>query len=163
MEEYLKKAYAEYTAKETGPTFRCYLLSQEIFSTASNEVVIYCTTTVSLPLGQGAYDEYSLTRAFDKKSGDPIGSWDLFAMTEDEVKTALLSDYATDSETLKILCADFLPEYIRFYPDGYEIIFPYETSVHLAAKDTASPSNIGFSNNYTDSVQSVLKMWVIPD
>ena len=162
LEEYLERAYAEYTLEKSGATFQCDSLIQETVPSASNEEIIYCTTTLCLPLEQGIYDEYSLTRAFDKKSGDSLDSWDLFVGTEDTVKTTLLSDYTTDSETLAILYSDFRPEYVRFYPDGYEIVFPCETSTRLAAGDHTPPSNIAFSNRYTDKVLSILNVWAIP-
>lgn len=162
-EEYLKKAYAEYTAGEPGSTFRCYSLIQKTFPNASNEKIIYFTTNVLLPLEQEVYEEYNLTRAFDKKSGSVIDGWDLFAASENEVKSAFLSDYTTDLKTKNALFTDFRPEYIRLFSDHYEIIYPCETSKHLNGEGDLALSNISMGGEYTDEMISVLHAWAIPD
>lgn len=163
IEEYLEKAYVEYTSLEDKSSFRCYYLQQDTFESGTNEQVVYCTTSLLLPLGQGDYEQYYITRAFDKESGASISGWDLFYGTKDEIVSSLLFDYSnqiTDPDALIGLYEDFKPEYVRFYPDRYNIVFPAKTSLHIG-RDPISIINI--TGEYTEKVLSVLHGWAIPN
>lgn len=162
VEEYLETAYAEYNRQEDKSQFRCYYLRQETFLSSSNEDTVFCTTTLRLPLNQEEYDEYSITSAFDRKTGTKINGWDLFLGSEERVKSVLLSNYTTDPEILAVLYDDFRPEYVSFYPDEYQIVFPAATTDRIKRKDFFPSSNIMVSGQYTEDVLTVLKARSIP-
>ncbi len=155
VEEYLLKAYKEHLSDTSA--FRCYLLSQETVQSASSEVIVYCTTRILLPLGNGDYDEYFITRAFDKESGDVLASAELFSTDIDTVKERFLSQYMTDEDTRKVLSEDFRLEYIQFSVEGFEVVFPHETASRLGVK-----GNVRFAGSFTDEILSVLNAWAVP-
>jgi len=72
IEEYLEKAYAECTAQEDRTQFRCYYLDQETFVSALDEETVSCTTSLRFPIDQDLYDDYSITRSFDRATGSPV-------------------------------------------------------------------------------------------
>lgn len=64
---------------------------------------------------------------------------------------------------MEVLGADFRPEYVRFYPDGYSVRFPCATSLRLPREASSSPTNIEIGGGYTEEVLAVLNAWAIPD
>lgn len=69
VNEYLEKAYTEYTNVEDPSEFRCYYISQDSFVSKVDDKAVYCITSCLLPIGGGLYETYSITQAFDKVTG----------------------------------------------------------------------------------------------
>ncbi len=155
VQEYLEKAYAEYTAQEDRSGFRCYYIQQSTSISGMNAGIVYCTTSFLLPIDQEEHEQYDITRAFDRETGALIEGWDLFYGTKDEIVSALLfpsSDCGTDPDAFASLSAEFKPEYVRFDPDQYVITFPKHTG-----------QNFTMTSPYTEKVRSVLHEWAIPN
>lgn len=149
LETYLELAYEEYCDDES--KFECWLLSQNTIPSAASETVIYCTTELMLPLGEGNYDTYSLTQAFDKETGTALDSWELFSVDKNTLKEQLLLTYGIDAVAQDSFKVAFHPSYIRFREDGFEVILP----------SLDNQGNVGFGGNY-EELSNVMNPWAIP-
>ena len=69
-EEVLERAYAEY--KDGGEDFSAYWLEQSVSPSASNERLMYFTTTVTLPVDSGEIYPVTLSAAFDRETGEKV-------------------------------------------------------------------------------------------
>lgn len=154
LEEYLELAYADYLESGSPSEFRCYYIDQETAPSASNDTVIYFTTTVLLPINQENAESLSYTRAFDKETGDVIDGWDLFSASEGEVKAALLGAYSEDETILQAVYDGFQPEYVQLRADGYQISLP--------AGIIDGTAGTGIGGAYTEEVLAVLNEWAVP-
>jgi len=149
VEDYLENAYREYLSGAEG--FSCHFLQQETHPDGSNDTLIYFTTQVTLPLGGRTVAVYSLTYGFDRGTGKVIDGWSLFSADEAEVKAALLENLPG---YIPAMGDTFRPEYVRFSPEGYTVIFP----------PTDTTGTVYYlDGTLTDEVLSVLNDWAIPE
>ena len=153
VEEVLERAYADY--RDDGD-FSAYLVEQSVSPSASNERLMYFTTTVFCSIDSGTAEETSLPAVFDRETGEKLDIWSLFAVPEAEARAALLDKMADGSDVPRTeLEAAFRPEYIRFYSSGLDVTFPRGT---LPSQEYTT----GGSFDYAE-LDGLLQPWAIPE
>lgn len=154
VEEVLERAYADY--RDGGEDFSAYLVEQSVSPSASNERLMYFTTTVFCSIDSGTAEETSLPAVFDRETGEKLDIWSLFAVPEAEARAALLDKMADGSDVPRTeLEAAFRPEYIRFYSSGLDVTFPRGT---LPSQEYTT----GGSFDY-EELDGLLQPWAIPE
>lgn len=151
----LEEAYDEYYYSDK---FYAYYLSQEITPTASSDDVIYFLTYFMSDKVREGSEELRLGAAFDKKTGEVIPVTDLFACKPEEIITKLIEICdLKDKDPVAEMKEAFKPEYIVFFPECIEIIFP----------ESAMPEyglDFGMSIDYkNEALQELLQPWAIPN
>ncbi len=152
----LEKAYAHYLEMEDVSEFDSYMIGQEISLSASTDTVMYFLTTVSLPI-DGSHDyEQRIGTAFNKATGEPIDSWELFSCSPDEaiemiMEIAGVNDPVLKSEMKKV----FHTENIIFFQDNLEVCFQQGT---LPSQDNTYILGL----DYDDRLAEILHEWAIP-
>ena len=148
-EEVLERAYAEY--KDGGEDFSAYWLEQSVSPSASNERLMYFTTTVTLPVDSGEIYPVTLSAAFDRETGEKVDTWSLFAVPEEEARAALVDRMAEGGWIPRAkLEAALRPEYIIFRTGGLNLTFPKEEYT------------TGGSFDY-EELDGLLQPWAIPE
>ena len=154
--ETLQYAYtAWYILREE---FDGFLLGQEIVPTASSEEIIYFMTVVTAPdRDTGGHSETRFGAAFDKQTGEAIPATELFTC-EPEVLISRLAELCRweDEAEVEKMKENFRPEYVVFFPDGLEIIFPGGV---LTEK---SPGFV-IGCDYRAGAADLLQPWAVPD
>ena len=151
----LENAYdAYYILKDEFTTF---MLSQEMFPTASNDEVIYFLTVVTMPYrGTNSHTELRIGAAFDKDTGEEIPLADLFMRESDELIERFIEICMVDDEALTAeMKSNFKLEYIVFFPDNLELTFPVE-----ALPEYGVSHGMGF--DYNEEVRALLQPWAVP-
>ena len=122
----LERCYAAW--KELGEVFRSGHISQNVTPSASSERVMYFTTELLLPqeYGTSFYNSTSLQDAFDRRTGEKLETWDLFAVPEAEVRQRLpeLVDWEMDPAVRAAMKEVLKPEWIQFARDGLQLVYP---------------------------------------
>ena len=153
-EEVLERAYAEY--KDGGEDFSAYWLEQSVSPSASNERLMYFTTTVFCSIDSGTAEETSLPAAFDRETGEKLDIWSLFAVPEKEARAALVDKMAEGGYIPRAeLEAALRPEYITFRTGGLNLTFPKGT---LPSQEYTT----GGSFDYAE-LDGLLQPWAIPE
>ena len=152
VEEVLERAYADY--RDDGD-FSTYLVEQSVSPSASNERLMYFTTTVFCSIDSGTAEETSLPAAFDRETGEKLDIWSLFAVPEEEARAALVDKMAEGGYIPRAeLEAALRPEYIIFYTDRLNLTFPKGT---LPSQEYTT----GGSFDYAE-LDGLLQPWAIP-
>ena len=154
VEEVLERAYAEY--KDGGEDFSAYLVEQSASPSASNERLMYFTTTVFCSIDSGTAEETSLPAVFDRETGEKLDIWSLFAVPEEEARAALVDKMAEGGYIPRAeLEAALRPEYIIFRTDRLNLTFPKGT---LPSQEYTT----GGSFDYAE-LDGLLQPWAIPE
>ncbi len=153
VEEVLERAYADY--RDDGD-FSTYLVEQSVSPSASNERLMYFTTTVFCSIDSGTAEETSLPAAFDRETGEKLDIWSLFAVPEKEARAALVDKMAEGGYIPRAeLEAALRPEYITFRTGGLNLTFPKGT---LPSQEYTT----GGSFDYAE-LDGLLQPWAIPE
>lgn len=122
----LEHCYAAW--KELGEEYQSSPIRQDVSPSASSERVMYFTTELMLPQEYGTplCSSTSLQDAFDRRTGEKLDTWDLFAVPEAEVRRRLpeLAGWEEEPGILAEMPAALEPEWIRFFRDGLAVFFP---------------------------------------
>ena len=154
VEEVLERAYADY--RDGGEDFSAYLVEQSVSPSASNERLMYFTTTVFCSIDSGTAEETSLPAAFDRETGEKLDIWSLFAVPEKEARAALVDKMAEGGYIPRAeLEAALRPEYITFRTGGLNLTFPKGT---LPSQEYTT----GGSFDYAE-LDGLLQPWAIPE
>ena len=154
VEEVLERAYADY--RDGGEDFSAYLVEQSVSPSASNERLMYFTTTVFCSIDSGTAEETSLPAAFDRETGEKLDIWFLFAVPEEEARAALVDRMADGDSVLRMeMQAALRPEYITFHSDRLDITFPRGT---LPSQEHSA----GWGLDYQE-LDGLLQPWAIPE
>ena len=154
VEEVLERAYADY--RDGGEDFSAYLVEQSVSPSASNERLMYFTTTVFCSIDSGTAEETSLPAVFDRETGEKLDIWSLFAVPEEEARAALVDKMAEGGYIPRAeLEAALRPEYIIFRTDRLDITFPRGT---LPSQEYTT----GGSFDYAE-LDGLLQPWAIPE
>jgi len=153
----LEQAYNEYLAcKESGIEYNDLYISQDTIPTASNESIICFMTSVALPMNGQTGQEIRLGAVFDRKTGEVISNWDLFAIPETEARQWLIDAFDITDPTLRAEMEEAMkPEYIILFPQNLEVTFPQGT---LKSQENSYSLSLEYSE-----LQNVLHPWSIPD
>lgn len=153
VEEVLERAYADY--RDGGEDFSAYLVEQSVSPSASNERLMYFTTTVFCSIDSGTAEETSLPAVFDRETGEKLDIWSLFAVPEEEARAALVDKMAEGGYIPRAeLEAALRPEYILFHTDRLNLTFPKGT---LPSQEYTT----GGSFDYAE-LDGLLQPWAIP-
>ena len=153
VEEVLERAYADY--RDGGEDFSAYLVEQSVSPSASNERLMYFTTTVFCSIDSGTAEETSLPAVFDRETGEKLDIWSLFAVPEEEARAALVDKMAEGGYIPRAeLEAALRPEYITFHSDRLNLTFPRGT---LPSQEYTT----GGSFDYAE-LDGLLQPWAIP-
>lgn len=124
--EELKNIYASYF--ELGKEFRCVAFYQMTQPAGISERVAYYETGVSFPTeyGSNSYSSVTLCAAFDRETGDQINTWDLFAVSEAEVRRRLpeLTGWIDDKTLIEEMAEALNPAWIRISSQDISVMFP---------------------------------------
>ena len=154
VEEVLERAYADY--RDGGEDFSAYLVEQSVSPSASNERLMYFTTTVFCSIDSGTAEETSLPAVFDRETGEKLDIWFLFAVPEEEARAALVDRMADGDSVLRMeMQAALRPEYIAFHSDRLDITFPRGT---LPSQEHSA----GWGLDYQE-LDGLLQPWAIPE
>ena len=154
LEDYLERAYLDYSQTQPRSDFQCYLIQQSVQPGGCNDHLIYFSTVLALPITQTESESYALTQAFEKETGAAMDSWSLFSGSKEEVTAAFLSEGMIAPDLLGTAAEQFDPRYIRWDTDGCEVLFPAALADQLGTG--------GFSAPYTEELLAVLHDWAIP-
>lgn len=157
MEE-LERCYAAW--KELGEVFRSGHISQNVTPSASSERVMYFTTELLLPqeYGTSFYNSTSLQDAFDRRTGEKLETWDLFAVPEAEVRQRLpeLVDWEIPQNVRAEMAKALEPEWILFGREALSITFP-------AGSLPGEELDYGISVEYKDAPEGFFQPWAVPE
>ena len=154
VEEVLERAYADY--RDGGEDFSAYLVEQSVSPSASNERLMYFTTTVFCSIDSGTAEETSLPAVFDRETGEKLDIWSLFAVPEEEARAALVDKMAEGGYIPRAeLEAALRPEYITFRTGRLNLTFPRGT---LPSQEYTT----GGSFDYAE-LDGLLQPWAIPE
>lgn len=154
VEEVLERAYADY--RDGGEDFSAYLVEQSVSPSASNERLMYFTTTVTLPVDSGEIYPVTLSAAFDRETGEKVDTWSLFAVPEEEARAALVDRMAEGGWIPRAeLEAALRPEYIIFRTGGLNLTFPKGT---LPSQEYTTGGSFGY-----EELDGLLQPWAIPE
>ena len=156
VEEELEKAYGDYLAcQESGTEFQSWLVGQSVSPMASNEELFSFLTVVTLPQGGGIVDELRLGTIFDRETGAVVSPWDLFSVSEEEAREALLDQVSKwEPELRQEMAAAMKPEYLLWQDDHLELWFP-------AGSLPGEAYAWGTGIDYTE-LEDVLHDWAVP-
>lgn len=99
-------------------------VAQSVGTTASNEQLIYFTTTVDQAVDPEQGETMRYGAIFDRASGQKVELWSLFTQSEASVRMALAAAAGDDPTIQERVAAAIDPERVIFYPDHLEIDFP---------------------------------------
>lgn len=156
--EELERSYAAW--KELGEAFTCDWIEQDTTPTASNEKVMYFVTSLRLPQKYGGrlcYERQS-GGAFDRETGEKIDNWDLFAVSEAEVRRRFpeLCGWVDEPELREAMSEALEGDMLVFFPEHVSVSFPPGTL-------TEETCSYGISLDYKDAPEGFFQPWAVPD
>lgn len=159
VEAQLERAYQTYLrCRESGEEYSCAFLEQSTSISASNDRIVCCCTNWSLPAEEpGVSNPFSQGAVFDKKTGERISNWDLFAVSEEEVMDWFLEEMNLQDPVLEgEIRTAMRPEYLQVGQDSLTLSFPAGT---LPSQAYAW----GWGFPYDRSLRGILHPWAVPE
>ena len=151
----LEDAYDAFCAWDK---FYAFYLSQEILPTASSDDVMYILTDFMSDRGMEGSNELRLCAVFDKETGENIPIEDIFACEPQEIITKLIEICGPGKDApMDEMKQAFKPEYVVFYPENVEIIFPEEA---LPEYGLNFGMGIDFEN---EDLLDLIQPWAVPN
>ena len=126
IESEVKRAYEEYLrCSNSDDEFSSFMVDQSVSPTASNENIICFITTVLLSIDSKTGQEIRLGEVFDRNTGEYIDNWQLFSISEAEVRAKFheifnIKDTALADEMRNAIKA----ENIIVFPGKLQVDFP---------------------------------------
>lgn len=155
MEE-LEKSYDSYL--QLGEAFSCDWIEQDVTPTASNGRVMYFVTSLRMPQRGGRFSyERQLGGAFDRETGEKIDNWDLFGVSEAEVRRRLpeLCGWVDEPELRKAMSKALEGDMFVFFPEHVSVDFPPGT---LPGEE----NSYLISLDYKDAPEGFFQPWAVP-
>lgn len=154
----LEKSYAAYRA--LGEEFQCGWVRQDTTPTASNGKVMYFVTSLTLPQEYGGriVCERQSGAAFDRETGEKFDNWDLFGVSEAEVRRRLpeLCGWVDDPELRRAMSEALEEDMLVFFPEHVSVSFPPGTL-------TEETCSYGISLEYKDAPEGFFQPWAVPE
>ncbi len=154
--EELEESYAAYL--QLGEAFSCDWIEQDVTPTASNGRVMYFVTSLRMPQRGGRFSyERQLGGAFDRETGEKIDNWDLFAVSEEEVRRRLpeLCGWVDEPELRKAMSKALEGDMFVFFPEHVSVDFPPGTL-------TGEENSYQISLDYKDAPEGFFQPWAVP-
>lgn len=126
IESEVKRAYEEYLrCSNSDDKFSSFMVDQSVSPTASNENIICFITTVLLSIDSKTGQEIRLGEVFNRNTGEYIDNWQLFSISEAEVRAKFheifnIKDTALADEMRNAIKA----ENIIVFPGKLQVDFP---------------------------------------
>ena len=160
LNSFLNLAYNNYLKSDKELIFACWTIQQETVSTAYNNRLIFFSTAVSTPLlsdtSPNENTESKHSTVFDRATGEPIDTLELFSCNEETLADTLFSLCGiTDQNLLEELKAAFDANYIIFYPEYLEVYFPQGS---LPSEE----HTFILSLEYQQGAADILQSWAVP-
>lgn len=157
LESDAQLAYNAYLACQTSQRdFSPRLVEQSTSLSASNGQVAYFLTSVTRPLEDQLGMSYQIGAAFDRATGTFIPMWDLFAVSEAEVRAVIAKAFwPEDGAEQRELEEKLLPEYLIFQPDSLNVQFPQGV---ISTQEYATIAGIDYGD-----LAGILHDWAVPD
>lgn len=156
--EELEKSYAAYRA--LGEEFQCGWVRQDTTPTASNGKVMYFVTSLTLPQEYGGriVCERQSGAAFDRETGEKFDNWDLFGVSEAEVRRRLpeLCGWVDEPELREAMSEALEEDMLVFFPEHVSVSFPPGTL-------TEETCSYGISLDYKDAPEGFFQPWAVPE
>ena len=164
LDDMLERAYAEY--QEDPENFCPYYVSQDTYSAASSQRVMYVSTNLTVgvshtPGSTGSYvqtQDLSVQTAFDRETGEVIPTADLFTCPEDQLGEKLLNavDWLERDPVKQEMIAAFRLDYLEISQGGFYLRFP---SGSLPSQELRYYVSV----DLTDDCKALLQPWAVPD
>lgn len=164
LDDMLERAYAEY--QEDPESFCPYYVSQDTYSAASSQRVMYVSTNLTVgvshtPGSTGSYvqtQDLSVQTAFDRETGEVIPTADLFTCPEDQLGEKLLNavDWLERDPVKQEMIAAFRLDYLEISQGGFYLRFP---SGALPSQELRYYVSV----DLTDDCKTLLQPWAVPD
>lgn len=155
--EELEKSYAAY--RELGEEFQCDMVQQDVSPSASNDKIMYFLTSLTLPQEHGGRIVYGrqLGGAFDRETGEKIDNWDLFAVSEEEVRRRLpeLDGWVAEPELRAAMSEALEGDMLVFFPEHVSVEFP-------PGSLPGEENGYGISLDYKDAPEGFFQPWAVP-
>ena len=147
-----------YNAFCTWDKFYAFYLSQEMTPIASSDDVIYILTDFLSDRGMEGTNELRVCAAFDKKTGEEIPATQLFTCEPEEIFGNLIEiSQPGKDDPIDEMKEAFGPEYLVFFPEHLEILFPEEAL-------PAYGMSFGMGMDYTnEALLKILQPWAVPN
>lgn len=160
LNTYLNDTYTAYLKSDAEGPFSYWSIQQETVPTAYNDRLVFFSTIVSLPVPKEFYTEVHTeskhSTVFDRATGEPIDTLELFSCNEETLADTLFSLCGiTDQNLLEELKAAFDANYIIFYPEYLEVYFPQGS---LPSEE----HTFILSLEYQQGAADILQSWAVP-
>lgn len=155
--EELEKSYTAY--QELGEEFEGDWVRQDTAPCASNERIMYFVTSLTLPQERGERTVYDWQSggAFDRETGEKLSNWDLFAVSEAEVRRRFpeLCGWVDEPELRKAMSGTLEAEMFVFFPEHVSVSFP-------PGSLPGEEDGYVISVDYKDAPEGFFQPWAIP-
>ena len=153
--DWLERAYEAWCADPED--FASFFLAQEITLCAVAERVVYCQTSVTLPVTGREITTQDTITAFDRDTGAVVPAENLFTCTRSELIAAVLDAAGVRSQPLRReAVAAFRLDYVRLTPDGIDIQYPKGVV-------PSQEHGWGIFQDYNETILNVIQPWAIPE
>ncbi len=160
LEQQLEDAYEDYQSCEGNwERFTCHEVSQDVTESAENGEYMVILTAVTTPkklhYDGGSTCNYR-TAVFNRKTGEQIDIWDLFAQPQEQTKEELAKICSVEDTTVSELDVGPVMDksQILLFQDYLEVWFPYGTWER-------QEFDKGFGFEYA-KIQRLLYDWAVP-
>ncbi len=155
--EELERSYAAY--QELGEAFECDWVQQDAAPSASNDKIMYFVTSLRLPQEYGGRLSYERQSggAFDRETGEKIDNWDLFAVSEEEVRRRFpeLCGWVDEPELRAAMSEALKGDMFVFFPENVSVDFP-------PGSLPGEENGYCISLHYKDAPEGFFQPWAIP-
>ena len=155
--EELERSYAAY--QELGEAFECDWVQQDAAPSASNDKIMYFVTSLRLPQEYGGRLSYERQSggAFDRETGEKIDNWDLFAVSEAEVRRRFpeLCGWVDEPELRAAMSEALKGDMFVFFPENVSVDFP-------PGSLPGEENGYCISLHYKDAPEGFFQPWAIP-
>lgn len=156
--EELERSYAAY--RKLGEAFTCDWIEQDTTPTASNGKIMYFVTSLRLPqkYGERVSYEQQFGGAFDRETGEKLSNWDLFAVSEAEVRRRFpeLCGWVDEPELQRAMSEALNPDWFAFFPECVSVDFP-------PGSLPGEENGYVVSLYYKEAPEGFLQPWAVPD
>ena len=152
----LESAYAEWVSTPPTERYFAHTVEQTVAPTASNNDLLFFTTSLILPLNGRIAEDRRTGEVFDRHTGAYLSNAALFDCPADELAERLLTlAEVPDARLREEMRQAFQPEYIVVLPDSVTLEFPQGT---LPSEEFSYILSL----NYDDALLGLMHDWAVP-
>ena len=156
LDDELEKAYLEFLSFGNPTGFHSHHLAQDICPTAANDKLVWYSSYVTRPVGDGLHQQSSTHTVFDRETGNIVDPAELFACSEAELGKRILEIVSMpDTQLSWEMEQAFRFEYLNFNSNFLDVCFP-------AGSLISQNTNHMLGIEYQD-LEGFIHPWAIPD